>query len=67
MDVNLSFSETGMFFFFFIFSCTLTYLTGLALTHISIASYLWDIGKQYSPRGYTHNAASRSGALEEFN
>ena len=36
---------------------------GLALTHISLASFLWDIGKQYSPRCDAAERGVPSGAI----
>ena len=35
----------------------------LSLTHISLASFLWDIGKQYSPRSDTAKRSILSGAI----
>ena len=35
----------------------------MSLTHISLASFLWDIGKQYSPRCDASQCGVTSGAI----
>ena len=57
--LSFNYQEKYMYFDLIMYACT--------LTHLILASFLWDIGKQHSPRCDAAERGVPSVCLEKFN